>query len=359
MSLPEEIIAHGTTWVGERAPCSSVVIISRARYARNLAGQPFSPHGSSAMLERIRNEVGEAFQRNRTLTTYHYVDLAETTGTERAFLKESRLISKEMERGGASRAVYVAPEYKSSIMINEEDHLRLQCLEPGFQISKAQEVLAWLDGEIGQVIPYTYHEKLGYLTACPTNVGTGLRASVMMHLPGMVFRRGLEDAFQGLGKRGLTVRGFHGENSENLGDFFQISNEVTLGKTVDEIERLLADTVTAIMDRELEARSLLLSKGGVAVQDTIWRSYGVLVHARKADTSEAMKLLSRVRLGIDEGFFPHLTHEMLNKLMMEIQPSHLVLRHKAPEEVEKRDIARATLIRKALADTSGNGHAME
>jgi protein arginine kinase len=354
MSLPQELVTKASNWLEERSPFNNAVISSRARYARNLHEHPFSPHASPSLMEKVREEITDAFTRSRELHDFYCVELTEASGTERGFLKESRLISKEMERGGPSRAVYVSSDLKSSVMVNEEDHLRLQCLESGLQISKAQEDLSHVDQLISRVVGYAFHEKLGYLTACPTNVGTGLRASVMMHLPGLALRRNVEAAFQGLAHRGLTVRGFHGENSENLGDFFQISNEVTLGKSVEEIEETLADAVNGILEREFEARSLLLSKGGTAVQDTIWRSFGVLLHARKIDTAEAMKLLSRVRLGIDEGYFPSLTHETLNKLVMEIQPSHLVLRHQAADEVEQRDIARATLIREVLGGPSGN-----
>ncbi len=349
MSLPSEILASNLKWLEEKAPCHNVVVTTRARYARNVEHQPFSPHASSSVLTEVREHVRDSLLQNPYFRGFFCVDLAEVTGTERAFLKESRLISKEMERGGANRAVYVDRDLKCSIMINEEDHLRIQCLEPGLQLTRVQEHLAIVDAEAAKVIPFAYHERFGYLTACPTNAGTGLRASVMMHLPGLSLRREIESAFANLPKRGLTVRGFQGENSEGVGDFYQISNEVTLGKSVEDIEAELADVVSGIMERELEARSILLQNGGMIVQDAIWRSYGILTHARKIESAEAMKLLSRLRLGVDVGFFDSLSHELLNRLVVDIQPGHLVYRHGSSEEAEERDIARANLIRRSLA----------
>lgn len=348
MTLPKDLIAREGAWLGEPAPFNNVVVSTRARYARNLADHPFSPHAPASLLSRVHDEVAQAFEHNKLLGTFHSLEMTEATGMERAYLKEARLISKEMERGGANRAVYLGPNYRRSIMVNEEDHLRIQCLEAGLQISRAQACLEEMDEAISHSVSYAFHPKFGYLTACPTNVGTGLRVSVMMHLPGLATRRQVEPILQDLPAAGLTARGFHGENSENLGDFYQISNEVTLGRSVEQIETLLAEVVSGLMEREIEARSLLFSKEGIAVQDAIWRSFGLLQNARKMDTAEAMKLLSRVRLGVDEGLFPALTHEALNKLFIEVQPSHLVLRQGAPDDSESRDVARATLLRRSL-----------
>ena len=348
MSLPKDLIAREGSWLGEPSAFSNVVVSTRARYARNLADHPFSPHAPASLLARVHDEVAQAFDGHKLLGTFHSLEMTEATGMERAYLKEARLISKEMERGGANRAVYLGPDYRRSIMVNEEDHLRIQCLEPGLQISRAQQGLEQLDEAIGRTVSYAFHPRFGYLTACPTNVGTGLRVSVMMHLPGLASRRQVEPMLQELPASGLTARGFHGENSEHVGDFYQISNEVTLGRSVEQIETLLADVVSGLMEREIEARSLLFSKDGISAQDAIWRSYGLLHHARKMDTAEAMKLLSRIRLGIDEGLFPALTHEALNKIFIEIQPSHLILRQGAPDDSESRDVARATLLRRSL-----------
>lgn len=349
MTLPPEIIAQDPNWLEEASPCDNVVVTSRARFARNVQNAPFAPHASAGALAEVREQIAEALSRNGYFADFMCLELTELSGLERTFLKESRLISKEMERGGPNRAVYVNRDLKCSIMVNEEDHLRIQCLEPGLQINRTQTKLNAIDTEAAKVLPCAFHEKFGYLTACPTNVGTALRASVMMHLPGLALKREIEAALQELPSRGLTVRGFHGENSEGVGDFYQISNEVTLGRSVEQIEQELADAVSTLMERELASRSLLHQKGGWTVKDAIWRSFGILSHARKIESVEAMKLLSRVRLGIDEGFFESLTHEKLNKLVFAIQPGHLVFCHGAGEDAEERDITRANLIREVLA----------
>lgn len=348
MSLPPEIVSRDPDWLEEASPCNNVVVMSRARFARNLDGMMFSPHAPTGILAQVRQSVMEALENAEFFDNFYRLDLSGVSPVERAFLKESRLISKEMERGGANRSVYIARDLRSSIMVNEEDHLRLQCLECGLQINKAQERLGEVESRAAERLQYAYHERFGYLTACPSNVGTGLRVSVMMHLPALTLRKGLERALEPLPNRGLTVRGFYGENSENTGDFFQVSNEVTLGKSAEEIEETLAESVGAIMEMELEARSTLLRTGGMAVQDSIWRAYGVLTHARRIDSIEAMRFLSRVRLGIDESFFPGLTHELLNRLIVEIQPGHLIMRHGATDDPEERDVARARLLRENL-----------
>lgn len=353
MTIPAELTKE-KTWAGDESPYHHVIVSSRARFARNIAGNRFAPHADSAELTRIYNDVRSAFEISPLLSTYHRIDMTEATGLERGYLKESRLISKEMERGGANRLVYIAPDLKSSVMVNEEDHIRMQCLEPGLNLSGVHDALTKLEREIAQVLNFSYHEELGFLTACPTNVGTGLRISVMMHLPGLAIKRKEQAIFKTLVTQGLTVRGFHGENSENTGHFYQISNEVTLGKAIADIELQLSDTIHDILRQELEARSLLTSQGGIAVQDDIWRAFGILRHARRISTEEAMKLLSRLRLGIGTGGFEIITHQDLNQLLLDIQPGRLVLCHNAPDNPEARDAARASLIRKKLGGSSFN-----
>lgn len=350
MALPEEIKADERAWLDEEPPQASIVVTSRARFARNLAGRLFAPHAPEATLSEVSREIDQAFSASGGLKDMIRVDLGHATGIERAFLKEARLISREMENGGNHRIVYVGRDLKTSVMVNEEDHLRMQCFEPGLQIGRVMERLNEADQNIGQAISYSFHQEYGYLTACPTNVGTGLRVSAMMHLPGLALRRELEEALKTLPGIGLTVRGFYGEHSDHTGDFYQISNEVTLGRSVEEIERGLDEVVTLLAERETEARSLLLKRETLGIQDAIWRSYGILTHARKIDSTEAMKLLSRIRLGVDQGLFEDITDGKLNRLIIEIQPGHLILRHGASDEAEKRDTARADLIRAFLAN---------
>lgn len=348
MPIPPDMFKNEIHWLDEASPCNNIVVTSRARYARNLADQPFTPHGHPRAHEEVHRALLDAIGRNDYFEDFFRLDLEGTSGPERALLKELRLISKEMERGGENRSVYLHPELKCSVMVNEEDHLRMQCLEPGLQLGKAHQLLDHIDQEIAKVVPYAWHDRFGYLTACPTNVGTGLRASVMLHLPALTMRRQVEQAMKGLSSRGLTLRGFHGENTEPTGDFYQLSNEVTLGVSVDDIFESLTETVTEVMEKERETRSQLLRRERVSVEDAVWRNFGILKYARKISSAEAMRMLSSLRLGIDEGLFPGLPHETLNRLIMEIQPGHLIYRHGAGDEAESRDETRARLIQKHL-----------
>ncbi len=350
MTLPPELTSSEADWFASSAPFHQVVVTSRARYARNLANFPFAPHAEPHMLDAINQEICRALESVDYFDDYLRLEVADVDVNGRAYLKEARLISREMERGGAHRTVFVSRDLKSSILINEEDHLRIQCLETGFQIEKVQKRLGEVHEHIARVLSLSRHDRYGFLTACPTNVGSGLRVSAMMHLPGLTTSRELEKSLKGLPEIGLTVRGFHGENSENVGDYYQISNEVTLGMSVQEIEERLTEVVSKLISQESEARSLLLSSGSVGILDSIWRSFGVLTHARKIDSTEAMKLISRLRLGIEGNFFPGLTHEKLNQLILEIQPGHLIFRHGASDEPTERDSIRAELIRNYLSN---------
>lgn len=346
MALPENIFNPQDFWVGKTAPCHGVVVSSRARYARNLEGELFTPHADKAKRLGIHDQIRDEIAKSSLLEEFTLVPMEDLTELERLFLIESRLISHEMKRDDGSRGVYIHQSKKASIMVNEEDHLRFQVLEPGLQVDLAVEKLDKLDAELADLFSYAVHNRLGYLTACPTNVGTGLRASVMLHLPGLSISQELDTALQALPSCGLTARGFYGENSEHTGDFFQISNEVTLGSSVEEIASMLKRVVHQIIEMELEARSLLPNKSRGTFENAVWRSYGLLSYARQMSSKEALKLLSRVRLGIDAGMITDLTHEQLNRLIQEIQPGHLMMFHHASDEASDRDVIRASLLRK-------------
>ena len=348
MSLPLAFLKHAGQWTEEPGTADSVVVTTRARLARNVQGFVFAPHATSTALAEVQEEIIGALEKSPFFTPWFRLDMTDVSGTERGYLRECRLISKEMERGGASRSVYVAENFKSSIMLNEEDHLRMQALEPGFQPGRVMTSVQTIEAEVSRVLGCATHPRYGFLTACPTNAGTGLRISAMLHLPGLVLKREVEETLAGLSQHGLTSRGFWGENTDNIGDFYQISNEVTLGKSAEVIVASVVAAVQGIAERERTARKLLLARGGVVVEDVIWRSYAVLAFARKIESAEAMRLLSRLRLGIEGALFPGLTHETLNRLITDIQPNHLLLRHAAPEDTDGRDVARAALIRKCL-----------
>jgi len=337
-------------WLNEDAPRCNVVISTRARYARNLTDFPFSPRAKSPELNAVCSRIEQALEA--VGDGFSQVVVSELEESERQYLKESHLISAEMERGGEGRAVFFSPDVGLSILVNEEDHMRIQCLQAGMRLREALQALDNLDGRLGGHLDYAFHEQFGYLTACPTNVGTGLRVSVMMHLPALVITNNIEEIVQLLPQFGLTVRGFYGENSEFLGDFFQLSNEVSLGKSEQQILEDLERVALQVIDREEKARKTLFDERRVKIEDAIWRAYGTLTNSRLISSRDSLKLLSHLRLGIDQQLFDGLTHPGLNRLMIEVQPAHLQHQEHAPLEEEERDSSRAALLRKRLANLS-------
>lgn len=338
-------------WLEAEGPMPHVVLSSRARFARNLAEFPFAPHARNEVLERLLDIVADAASRAEIVRDFEKVVLARIQADERAMLKESRLISPELERGAPARAVFLAPDKCASIMVNEEDHLRIQCIEPGLQVGKALARLEAIEAALSAVLAFATSSRYGFLTACPSNVGTGLRVSVMLHLPALAIIREVQGLLGGLSSRGLTVRGFNGEDSEFLGDFFQVSNEITLGKSVANIAKELETFVGLVIAKEEETRVALLRDKGPVVEDAIWRSWSILAYARRMNSKEAMTLLSRLRLGIDREIFPSLSHGALNRLFIEIQPAHLSrlgVEERLADEAGARDEARARYLRQQL-----------
>jgi protein arginine kinase len=338
-------------WLEGEAPRAHVVISARARFARNLAASRFAPHASADERARVDALVRKAMETDPVLREFSRLELGGLPHRDRMLLKEARLISSELERAAEGRTVYLAPDRRASVMVNEEDHLRIQCLEPGARLDEAVARLEDLERRLAQHLAFATHDRLGYLTACPTNVGTGLRASCMLHLPALTITREIEGALSGLGRAGLTVRGFNGENSEFLGDFYQISNEVTLGRTTKQITKDLVSMIDRVATREEDARTELFRQRAELLEDAIWRSFAVLTYARRMTSKEAMALLSRLRLGIDRQLFPRLSHRDLNRLFIEIQPGHLGRTPGAPagdEDTASRDEARAEFLRARL-----------
>jgi len=335
-------------WLNEDAPHADVIISTRTRYARNLSQYPFSPRAKSPQLNAVANEIERALQQGNI--RFFPILISELEELERQYLKESHLISAEMERAGEARVLYYLSTPGLSILVNEEDHMRIQCLRAGLRLREALQSLDQLESQLSRQLNFAFHERFGYLTACPTNVGTGLRVSVMMHLPALVLTNNVEEILQLLPQYGLTVRGFYGENSEFLGDFFQISNEVSLGKSEPQILEELERVVIQIMDREQHARQALFDEKRVKIEDAIWRAYGTLTNSRLISSRDALRQLSHLRLGIGQGIFDGLNDQQLNRLMIDVQPAHLQHKEKNPLEEEERDCARAALLRSRLAN---------
>lgn len=267
---------------------------------------------------------------------------------EKRVLVEKHLISPNLADQSKHGTVLLDKDEAISIMVNEEDHIRIQCLLPGFQLGKGLEKANQIDDWIEQRLTYAFDEKRGYLTSCPTNVGTGLRASVMMHLPALAMTQQLNRILPAINQLGLVVRGIYGEGSEALGNLFQISNQLTLGKSEEDIVEDLRGVVLQLIQQERSARENLLDQSRLQLEDRVHRSFGILAHSRMIESKEATQRLSNVRLGIDLGLIKGLSGNILNELMILTQPGFLQQYAGEVLSPEQRDERRATLIRERL-----------
>ncbi|MFO0072305.1 MAG: ATP--guanido phosphotransferase, partial [Gemmatimonas sp.] len=292
----------GVRWLDASGPHSDVVISTRIRLARNVSGYAFTGRAREGERLRMLAQVRDALGAVPALSGSLLLRLDDLPLVDRQLLHERHLVSKELAgldaqhpvRGGA--AVFVGESV--GLLVNEEDHLRLQALRSGFAVPQAFEGVSRLDRELGAQVPYAFHREFGFLTACPTNAGTGLRASVLIHLPGLVLTKEIGKVLAGLQQMGLTYRGLYGEGSEVVGNFFQLSNQTTLGRSEEELQDLLVRVVRHVIEREEEARRVLVRDAGYIIEDKLWRAYGTLRYARSLTFDEAMNYLSGVRLAV-------------------------------------------------------------
>ena len=346
----------GMPWITASGPHADIVLSSRVRLARNVAGFPFSPRAGDGDRLRVLDQVREAAAHSALLSAAVLLRVDEMSANERRLLHERHLVSRELAeldapaaRSGA--AVLVGDE--AALMVNEEDHLRLQVFRSGFDISGAWERASRVERELDQRLPLAYHREFGFLTSCPTNVGTGLRASVLVHLPGLVLTQEIGKVLTGLQQMGLTYRGLYGEGSEVVGNFFQISNQTTLGRSEDELCDHLARVVAHVISRESEARRVLSRDAGYIIEDKLWRAYGTLRYARSLGADEAMNLLSGVRLAVGMFLLGGLSVYTLNKMLVFSQTAHLSLIEGRPLSEIEANLARARYVRGVLATEAG------
>lgn len=345
----DDLIGQSGEWLKGSGPESDIVISSRVRLARNLARFPFLTRASEEQRAQIHDVARTALDRLGLARNGHcYVDLARSNDLTSRFLLERHLISRELANGSGGRGVLFSRSETLSLMVNEEDHLRIQAIRAGFQVEAAHADLVPLDEGLDRELEFAFHERFGFLTACPTNVGTGMRASVMLHLPALVFTKQIEKVFASVSKISLAVRGFYGEGTQASGDFYQISNQVTLGVREEEILALLRRIVPKIVAYEREVREHLLDKDRVQLEDKVWRAFGVLKSARRITSEETMELLSAVRLGVNLGLLPELDISTVNELFILTQPAHLQTLEKRALSTNERDAMRADFIRRQL-----------
>ena len=342
-------------WLDAEGPHSDIVLSTRVRLARNLQGFRFGLRTTEADRRSVLQLAREAAEATEVLREGVSIALPSLEPTLRQLLLERHLVSKELVEGSGGRppshaSLMVADRDSVSVMVNEEDHLRLQSLVSGFRLRDAWAMVDRVDEEMGARLPYAFHTEFGYLTSCPTNVGTGLRASVLIHLPGLVLTQEIGKVLQGISQVGLTFRGLYGEGSEVVGNFFQMSNQTTLGKTEEDLIDHLQRIVQQVVQYEVQARSVLLRDAPTVIEDKVWRAYGLLRHARSISFEEVMNLLSGVRLGVGLKLLPGLSVYALNRIMIFTQAAHLeqVAGGVLPEgEV---DVYRAAYVRKVLAE---------
>ena len=340
-------------WLRGSGPESDIVISSRIRLARNLAEFPFISRAAPADRAEIERLLRECVMRSPGAAEMIYFDVNKLEGIDRQFLVERQLISREHAEAEGARGVAIDPHERVSLMINEEDHLRIQVMHSGFDLQGAWEQINSIDDLVESQITYAFHDRLGYLTACPTNVGTGMRVSVMVHLPALVITRQMEKLLRSLQKISLAVRGLYGEGSQAMGDFYQISNQITLGRSETDLVKQVGDVVPTIIDYERKAREFLIRESHENLHDRVSRAFGILRTAQTISSEETMHLLSSVRMGVNLGLIADLEIPLLNKLFIYTQPAHLQKLTGSELDTADRNIERARYLRRHLNKEDG------
>ncbi|MBL9136570.1 MAG: protein arginine kinase [Verrucomicrobiales bacterium] len=336
--------------VRRTGPMDHIVLSSRVRLARNVQGFAFP--GWAKKAERIRSleVIRGAVEQLPMMATGFAESMDNLTAMDKQILVERHLISREHAAKGAGSGLVLDRHESLSVMVNEEDHLRMQSLRPGLQLREAWQAIDELDSSLESRLPFAYSQEFGYLTACPTNVGTGIRVSAMLHLPGLVLAELVNPIIQSVNKLGLAVRGLYGEGTEALGNIFQVSNQMTLGESEAEIVERLSKVVHQMIEHELNARQKLLEEKPKVLFNHIGRAFGVLSNAHSISSKEAMNLLSLVRLAHDLKMFPSIPRALFDELLLVSQPAHLQRTHTGKLGADERDVLRADLLRDRLRD---------
>jgi protein arginine kinase len=350
------LLERPSPWLSGDGPHAEMVLSTRIRLARNLQNVPFTHRARDEQLQGVMVSVASAAQGSASFADGLLLRMNEMTSVERQVLVERRLVSHELGDGSRPRGILIAPGERLSLMINEEDHLRLQSMTPGFQLAEAWAQADAADDELDRSLDFAFSEEIGYLTSCPTNAGTGLRASVLIHLPALVLLDEIQKVLKGIMQVGLNVRGLYGENSEVMGNLFQISNQTTLGRSerdsIDSLERVTRQ----IIDTEERARERMMRDARVQIEDKVWRAYGTLRYCRSIHSREVINLCSAVRLGVALGLSGLCPLHRVNELLVLTQPAHLQRLAGGELSAAERNVFRAQLVRERLADTTGDSN---
>src|SRR5678816_285375 len=333
-------------------PHNKIVLSSRVRLARNLKGMAFPGWAKKAERVKALDQIRPAVESLAQMSDCFAETMDNLTPLDKNILVERHLISREHAAKTGGSGLVLNREETLCVMINEEDHLRIQALRPGLQLKQAWQALDQFDSRLDQKLEYAFTSELGYLTACPTNLGTGIRVSAMLHLPGLVLAEQINQIIQAVNKLGLAVRGLYGEGTEALGNVFQVSNQMTLGEAEGDIVERLNKVLAQIIEHEENARATLLEKKPKTVYNHIGRAYGILANAHSISSKETMNLLSLMRLGVDLGLFENLERWLVDELFVITQPAHLQKRFSEKLSAEERDLLRADMLRERLRNVS-------
>lgn len=342
------LIKYPADWMTGGAGSRGVVLTSRIRLARNLRALPFPGWATRAQRAEALGMMRPAVEGLAVMKDGFSQELVKLDSVQKQVLVERHLISREHAARSDGSAAVIERNQGFSLMLNEEDHLRIQAIRAGLQLSEAYEAINQLDSELEEELEFAFDPNLGYLTTCPTNLGTGMRASAMLHLPALVMSDQIGQVLQAVNKIGLAVRGLYGEGTESLGNLYQISNQSTLGESEATIIRRLERVISQVANHEENARSKLMEDDPEMVADKIGRAYGVLRHAHLIDSKEALNHLSLLRLGANIGYFPLEAVALCDALLMDIQPAHLQLHADRKLAAEERDAIRAKIVRDHL-----------
>ncbi|GAV24372.1 ATP--guanido phosphotransferase [Carboxydothermus islandicus] len=338
-------------WMAGTGTDADIVVSSRIRLARNLKDIPFPHLMDEETASYVTKEVEKAVTSRGFKQKFgktEFFKLVTLAPIERQVLVEKHLISPDHADGHPRRAFACTEDERIALMINEEDHIRLQVLLPGLELREAYNIATMVDDKLEEKLFYAFSEKYGYLTACPTNTGTGIRASTMLHLPGLTYTNQIPSLLNNTAKLGLTVRGLYGEGTKARGDLYQVSNQITLGLTEEEIIENVISVTRQIINQERMAREALYRENRYALEDELWRSYGILTSARMISSEEAMNLLSKVRLGVELKILPEIKRSVFNELLVATAPAYLTNLAQRPLDPAERDWERAKIIREKL-----------
>ncbi|MBP5426503.1 MAG: protein arginine kinase [Clostridiales bacterium] len=335
-------------WYIEDGPESDVVISTRIRSARNLKEYPFPVKMGKEQSEQVINLAYRTLGKEVEGTNFDFCNVTNISTIDKEALVEKHLISPNMLDSKVQNGVFLGDDEKISIMVNEEDHFRIQSMDAGFRIENCLSNLNRIEEYLESKLEFAFSPRYGYLTSCPTNLGTGIRVSVMMHLPALVMTEYIDKIIAGCSKVDFTVRGIYGENTSNIGNIFQISNQVTLGVTVDEIVGNTISVAKQVISYERNLRKELYASKSVELEDRIYRAYGIFTNARKISTEEGLKIVSDIRLGIDLGLINNIDKRLLNEIALNIKPANLQKVLGKELEYNKRDEMRANYIRQKI-----------